>query len=296
MRKVLVLGGRGMLGQMISRVLSRSKSLTVEKTARQQGMGSLYFDVEEGTDGLRRILKDQGPFDYLINCIGVLQGDVEERDSKSVRRAIVVNALFPHDLATAAQEAGARVIHVSTDGVFSRYAGVCLEDAPMDCDDIYGKTKSLGEVIAADFLVLRCSIVGPDPLKRRGLLEWFLSQPSDTVIAGFTDHQWNGVTTMQFAELCHALILEGNFEKVRREGPIHHFCPNQTVSKYELLQLFKCTFQRQVMIRPVAGQATPVSRVLDTRYKALRELSGYGLPVQDAVQQLACEIPGAGCS
>lgn len=296
MPKVLLLGGRGMLGQMIYRVLSRSKPLTVKKTARERGIDGSYFDVEEGIDGLRTILKDQGPFDYIINCIGVLQGEVDEQDSKSLRRAIVVNALFPHNLAAAAREVGARVIHVSTDGVFSRDAGVCLEDAPTDCDDIYGKTKSLGEVITADFLILRCSIVGPDSLKRRGLLEWFLSQPSDTMIAGFTDHQWNGVTTMQFAELCHALILEGHFEKVRREGPIHHFCPNQAVSKYELLQLFKCAFHRQVMIKPVAGQAPPVHRVLDTRYNSLRELFGYGLPMQNAVQQLAFEISAAGSS
>lgn len=296
MRKVLVLGGRGMLGQMIYRVLSRSKLVTVEKTARERGTDSLFFDVEEGSDSLRRILKDHGPIDYVINCIGVLQRDVDEQDSKSVRRAIIVNALFPHDLATFAREVGARVIHVSSDGVFSRLAGVCIEDTPVDCDDLYGRTKSLGEVITTNFLVLRCSIIGPDPLKRRGLLEWFLSRPSGAVIAGFTDHQWNGVTTIQFAELCRALILEGYFEKVRREGPIHHFCPNQTVSKYELLQLFKHTFRRQVTIRPLAGKASPVSRVLDTRYKALRELSGYGLSMQDAVQQLACEILGAGCS
>ncbi len=177
MYKVLVLGGQGMLGHMVVRVLSHSKQLNVGFTSRKQQAGC-YFNVEDGIDELRQIMERHGPFNYLINCIGVLSSQINEQDFKSVRRAILINALFPHDLVTLIQETQTRVIHISTDGVFSGTSSEAyLEDAPHDCIDIYGKTKSLGEVRQQGALTLRCSIIGPDPIGKEGLLVWFLSQP-----------------------------------------------------------------------------------------------------------------------
>lgn len=290
MVKVLILGGSGMLGQMMDRVLSRSELLTVKQTRRRHESDAFYFDVEEGIHGLRQILEYHGLFDYIINCIGVLRTSMDEQDSKSVHRAIIINSLFPHDLATLTQETGARVIHVSTDGVFSVRAGICHEDTPVDCGDVYGKTKSLGEVMAPNFLILRSSLIGPDPLEKKGLLEWFLSQPPGAQVSGYTDHQWNGVTTLQFVQLCRALIVEGHFEAVRREAHLHHFCPNRAVSKYELLQLFRYAFKTEVTVEPVASRETPVRRVLDTRHKTVKQLFGYGRPMQQAIEELTTEM------
>jgi len=279
-----------MLGQMVRRLLSRLDGLSVECTTRGQKLSPFYFDAEQGSGRLEEILTRYGPFDYLINCIGALSHTIDEHDSQSVRRAIQVNALFPHDLAAMAQATGSRVIHISTDGVFARNAGVCLEDSPTDSDDVYGDTKRLGEVIGPSFLTLRCSIIGPNLTKKRGLLEWFRSQPLGREVHGFTDHMWNGVTTFQFAKLCSLLISEQHFDRVRYEAPVHHFCPNKTVSKYELLQMFRTSFRPDITVKPMKSRGTPISRILDTRYHSLKGLFGYGIPMQNAIEELSAEM------
>ncbi len=279
-----------MLGQMVERLLSKSDGIYVNHTCYRQGSSPLYFNVEDGLDGLHQIVERFGPFNYFINCIGILSSKIDQKDSKSVRRAILVNALFPHELATLAQEIKARVIHTSTDGVFNKSAGVCLEDSPQECDDVYGKTKSLGEVIAPSVLNLRCSIIGPNSLKKQGLFEWFHNQSPGAEVHGYKDHVWNGVTTLQFAKLCRELILQGCFDLVRDEAPVHHFCPNQTVSKYELLQFFKAAFRPDMTVKPVTNEERPVHRILDTRYNSLKDIFGYGKSMQDAIDEMATEI------
>jgi len=292
MNTVLVLGKKGGLGHMVERVLSRSEALVTHGTCRGHESDPFDFNVENGLSGLQRIVEDNGPFDYLINCIGVLRPDIDERDAESVRRAERINSRFPHALADLADQIGARVIQISTDGVFSDGAGVCLEDTPTSCADSYGKTKSSGEVIAPGVLNLRCSIIGPHPRKKEGLVEWFRSQEPGAEIPGYTDHLWNGVTTLQLARLCRLVILEQRFDSIRSEGPVHHFCPNQVVTKEELLQIFKLEFEQQVTIKPVPAPWGPVNRVLDTRYVEIRKLYGHDLPTQEAIRELAAEICG----
>lgn len=279
-----------MLGQMVERLFRRSEGLFVKHTDRFQKRDPFHFDVDDGIERLHRIVEEQGPFDYLINCIGILNSKIDEEDSDSVRRAISVNAFFPHVLSNLAQEIGARVIQISTDGVFAKNAGVCLEDSPLYCEDAYGKTKSLGEVIAPGFLNLRCSIIGPNKLKTQGLLEWLRSQPSGSEVHGYTNHIWNGVTTLQLAKLCRQLILQELFDLVRDESAVHHFCPNKALSKYELLQLFKNAFRSDLTVIPVKSQGGPIHRILDTRYKSLRDLFGYGRSMKVAMDELLAEM------
>jgi len=290
MKRVIILGGAGMLGQMVLKVFSRSKEIAAKYTSRERKSGPFYFDVEEGLGGLREIIEGEGPFDYIINCIGVLSSGIDQQNPQTVTRAILVNSLFPRELLTLAQNIGTRVIHISTDGVFGRNAGICLENRKLDPDDVYGKTKSLGEVIAPNFLTLRCSIIGPDAEKRRGLLEWFLNQPKGAEVNGYTDHLWNGVTTLQFANLCLKLVVSGSFDAVRNEGPIHHFCPNGSLSKYELLVLFKNAFRSDIRINPVMSEEGPLCRILDTRYKRLKDMFGYARPMKGAINELLAEM------
>lgn len=287
MQKVLVLGGTGMLGQMVYRVLSQSEGLRVKCTSRSQSPDALYLNVEDVTGRLQQILERYGPFDYIVNCIGVVKAHIDERDSDSVRRALVVNALFPHQLTTVVAESKTRVIQPSTDGVFSGDSNEpYLEDAQHDCVDIYGKTKSLGEVRKSGFLNFRCSIVGPDPIGKKGLLEWFLAQPDGKELCGYTDHLWNGVTTLQFARLCEQMIVQDRFSEIWDESPVHHFCPNQPVSKYELLEIFKSVFGKRVTIIPSRGTGSPVRKILITRYHSLKGLFGFGLSMEQAVREL----------
>jgi dTDP-4-dehydrorhamnose reductase len=288
--KVLILGGNGMLGQMVFQFLSRSKEIIAEQTSREQENTPFHFDVKDGINKLRHILERNKPFDYLINCIGILNNEIDVQVSLSIRRAIHINALFPHDLAALSQEFGVRVIHISTDGVFVRNAGVCFEDNSLTCGDVYGKTKSLGEVVAPGFLNLRCSIIGPNVSKEQGLLEWFLRQPRGAEVKGYTNQMWNGVTTLQFAKLCEQLISLDLFDTVWEESSVHHFCPNREVSKYELLQMFRDICRPDMKVEQSKSLDMPVSRILDTQYKSLKKIFGDGYSMRQTIKEMATEM------
>lgn len=290
MSVVLVLGTRGGLGHMVERILLRCAALTTIGTSRGDVSGTFYFDVKNGLRGLQQIVQEHGPFDYLINCIGILRSAIDESDVESVHRSEAVNAIFPHTLADLADKIGAKVIHVSTDAVFSNGAGMCSEDDPISCTDIYGKSKVRGEIIAPSVLNFRCSIIGPHPYKKEGLVEWFRAQKPGTEVLGYKDHLWNGVTTLQLAQLFRLIILEQRFELIRNEGPIHHFCPNRVVSKEELLRILKSEFDQPVEIRPVLAPGGSINRVLKTRYVEIKKLCGHDLPMQKAIRELLSEM------
>jgi dTDP-4-dehydrorhamnose reductase len=285
MPAVLVLGGDGMLGQAVVRVLMQSPALRVEFTTRR-GQSGHQFDLEEGRDHLAALVRDRRVH-FIVNCIGVVSARIDPSRPDSVRQAVAANGLFPFDLASVAIDAGARVLHVSSDGVFSGRADVpYVEDTPTDAEDAYGRTKILGEVVAPNVLNVRCSIVGLDPVRRRGLLEWFLAQPCGSTVDGFVDHRWNGVTSRQFGELCAGIIDNGRFESLRNEGAVHHYCPNETLSKYELLTLFREVWRKNVTVRPATSHGGPVHRVLGTTRRTIPEVFGRNRSMRDVLERL----------
>jgi dTDP-4-dehydrorhamnose reductase len=288
MTRVLVLGSTGMVGQAVLRVLSREPRLSVQGTHRRGGAEDpLRFEAEHGVNGLRALLDRAGPFSHIINCIGSTDTNVGWADPENVQRSILLNALFPHQLAAVARQSKSRVIHVSTDGVFAGSANTYDESAPADCTDVYGRTKSLGELTGEGCLTFRCSIVGPDRARKRGLWEWFHGLPEGARVPGFTNRIWCGVTSLQFAELCRRIVMEGRFEKIRGESPVHHFCPNRALSKFDLLGLFKAALHKQVEIVP--EEATPLRRILTTRYRAVRDFFGHDQDIGESIRQLAAE-------
>jgi len=291
MTKILVLGSMGMLGHMVLKVLSKEGTFIVDGTHRTNRDDLFYFDAEKKFDKPGLICNERIGYDYLINCIGITKDKIDEKNSDSVIQAIKINAVFPHKLAQYAASTGMKVIHISTDGVFSGSSGEpYLEDALHDCTDIYGKTKSLGEANNSCILNIRCSIIGPDPTGQRGLLNWFLGLPQKAQVQGYTNHIWSGVTTFQFAQLCCRIILGGTFDLVRREAPVHHFCPNHAISKNELLQLFKKVFRPDISVEAVKAPRTPVSRILDTQYHSLKSVFDYGHTMKNAIDELTSEI------
>jgi len=287
--RVLVLGRTGMLGHVVTGVLSRAEGIEVEGTERSTPSSPLYFDAVAGAEGLRALWRRRGGYRFVINCIGTTKAAFDERDPRAVEAAIRVNAILPHEVAAVAAEVDARALHISTDGVFSGAAGACAEDAPHDCLDAYGKTKSLGEVAAPEVLTLRCSIVGLDPGGCRGLLEWFMGLPDGKEVIGYTDSLWSGVTSLQFARLCQRIIQQDAFKALRDESPVHHFVPNRALSKFELLQLFREAFGRRVVVTPGSTPGGPVTRTLVSRYRGLRQLFGAGQEMAEAVRELALE-------
>lgn len=266
MARVIVIGAAGLLGGEVVRAL-RTAGADVVPTGRRPQAGWLMFDAVR--DAPEILFRDRDA-DLVVNCAAVLATEIDAGDPTSVRRAELVNARFPHALAAAAEAAGARLTHVSTDAVFRNDAGRCFEDDDRFSDDLYGSTKLRGEPTAANALTLRCSFVGRDPVRRRGLLEWLLVQPAESEVPGFVDHAWNGLASLQVAAICAALIDTALFTQAREEGAVHHVFEDPPISKYELLVLCARAFGAGVSVVP-RESGCPVTRVLGTRRRTLAE-------------------------
>lgn len=284
--RVLILSRTGMLGYMVYKVLARESDLTVSGTHRLDKMDPLYFDREDGLEKLEVICRQAGGFEYFINCIGITADRIKVCDSKSLLSAINVNAVFPHELAAFAENHDIRVIHISTDGVFSGHVESHDESSPPNCMDVYGRTKSLGEAISDRVLNIRCSIIGPSPYTKGGLYEWFISQPEKAVVSGYTNHYWNGITTLQFAELCRAIIESNYYDTLRSVSSIFHFAPNDSLSKYELLKLFQTALRKDITVVPTEHPGGPVKRILKSKYRELELLYKCGIPMADVIYKM----------
>jgi dTDP-4-dehydrorhamnose reductase len=224
---------------------------------------------------------------WVVNAIGVIKPYINDDNAAEVERAVTVNALFPHLLARAAEQTGCRVLQIATDCVFSGSKGKYTEKDSHDPLDVYGKTKSLGEVYSANMHHLRCSIIGPEPKGHVSLLDWFLGQPSNAGVSGYVNHQWNGVTTLHFAKLCHGVIEHG------LDLPhVQHLVPQGVVSKAELLECFRREYRREdIAITPTEAK-TVIDRTLATLGGSLnRQLwaaAGYEEP--PSVPQMVAEL------
>jgi len=283
---VLVLGAIGMLGHMVCRVLEEASTVVVHRTHLGDKNDPYYFDVESGLKILGTICDRASGYDYFINCIGMLAAKIKQEDPNSIRKAIKLNALFPHELSAFAKEREIKVIHISTDGVFSGEAECYDEDGIHDCTDLYGITKSLGEALDDHFLNLRCSIIGPSPFEKGGLLEWFLGQPDGAVVSGYTNHIWHGVSTYQFAKLCLKIIEENSFDSLREESSVFHFAPNEPITKYQLLCLFRDNFGKNIKVEAMQSDKRIYQRILSTKYKGLRAIYPHCLPAAEMISEL----------
>lgn len=287
-KNILILGITGMLGHMVEKILSGESDLTVSGTHISEQNDSFYFRAEKGIDKLEHIYRKTGGYDYMINCIGITADKIRVEDSDSIILATLINSCFPHQLAKLAEKFNFRVIHISTDGVFSGFAQSYDEDAAHDCPDVYGKTKSIGEVLTCEkFLNIRCSIIGPSPIEKRGLFEWFRSQPDGSTVCGYTNHIWNGITTLQFAEICRAIIKNDKFDRLRAESAVFHYAPNKPITKYELLNTLKEILGKNIIIEPEGQSDEQIRRILESKYGGLRSLCNHGTSMVDAIEQLA---------
>lgn len=278
MAKILVLGKTGMLGSFVYQYLKHSSKHIVFGTVREKKYVEKkekirQFDVENflkrATD-FSYLLN----FDYIINCIGIIKPYCRDIDPIGIRNAILVNALFPHMLSAYCAKSKVKLIQIATDCVFSGKDGNYSENAAHDAIDVYGKTKSLGEVFNGDVLNIRCSIVGPELKTKLGLLEWFLNQDDNSQIQGYSHHKWNGVTTLQFAKLCLKIIESNMFTRLINDSHIYHFIPNNTVSKFELLKLFQLVFKKNITITSVSNK-DKIDRTLTTNYPSFTNFYGH---------------------
>lgn len=178
--------------------------------------------------------------DAVVNCVGIVKQDAASKDPY---QSIAVNALFPHRLAQACAAAGARLIHLSTDCVFTGRRGNYSERDPSDAEDIYGRTKWLGEVNYPRALTVRTSMIGRELAGAHGLVEWFLSQRGGKV-RGFRRAVFSGFTTQELSNIVGDVI-----EKHEGLSGVWHVAA-EPINKYDLLTLVKGAYGLDVGIEP----------------------------------------------
>lgn len=295
MKQVLVLGASGMLGGMVADILSRDPDLQVAATVRSDRLAQacdrlipscrwLRFDAE--TDDVRPLLADN-TFDAVINAIGIIKPYIKDDNQAQTERAVRINALFPHLLARAAAEQGVRVLQIATDCVYSGRDGNYGEAAPHDALDVYGKSKSLGEVAAANVAHIRCSIIGPEPKAHVSLLDWFLGQAPGATVNGFTNHLWNGVTTLHFGKACAGIIKAG-LELPQKL----HLVPTATITKADMLGCFAQAYGRTDITVNYVAAGTVIDRTLQAANPELNrrvwQAAGYETPptVPDMIAEM----------
>lgn len=236
MKRVMLLGCVGMAGHVIADYLSNKDGYDIYGVARSEGKFVTHIlDVTE-FDRLQELIKMIKP-DYIINCVGVLVS----ASTKNICAAIQINSYLPHYLDMLGKKHNFKLIHISTDCVFSGRTGGYRENSFKDGDDNYARTKALGEVINEVDLTIRTSIIGPE-LKSNGtgLLDWFLKQTND--VNGYSKAYWSGVTTLELAKAIHEFIkqdIHGLFQ----------LCPDERISKYDLLKLFSVVWSKPIVIK-----------------------------------------------
>ena len=262
--KVLVLGASGLIGHQVYNYLKYSNCYQLYNISHQYKIqeDTILLNVRDESTLVDEILSIMPKF--IINCIGILINGSNE-DSEN---AIFLNSYMPHRLARIAEKINAKLIHISTDCVFSGdKREPYIESDEKDGRGIYAKTKGLGEIVNDRHLTLRTSVVGPE-LKKNGeeLFHWFMNQKGE--ISGYTNAIWSGVTTLELAKAV-------KWSMDHRVTGLYHVTNNTVISKFELLHLFKKYTKIDINIIPFAGEYVDKS-FIDTRL-----LIGYGIPSYD---------------
>lgn len=247
-KRVIILGSTGMLGHQVYHHLKSVEKYQIIDVAFRNKLNSqsIILDLSNRQE-LEKLLYEVAP-DYIINCVGVLINGAHANPAN----AIYLNSYLPHLLAQISDKISAKLIHISTDCVFSGEKGNYVEKDEKDGKDIYSKTKALGEVESSSHLTLRTSIIGPE-LKNNGegLFHWFMGQTGS--INGYDKAIWSGVTTIQLAKI---IEFSMNFNL----AGLHHVTNNEKIKKYELLMLFKDISKKDISINSIEGK--PVDKSL----------------------------------
>jgi dTDP-4-dehydrorhamnose reductase len=234
--RVAILGGTGMLGDA---VVSAFKGFTGEVivSTRNEDLDGFppemkVIHFEAGEDEVAVALDSLEPGDYVVNCIGIIKTAIDEKDTESLKRAVEINSKFPSELAKYAELRGLKVIQIATDCVFSGKKGNYSETEAHDPVDLYGVTKSQGEIKSPSMMHLRVSIIGREKRGFTSLFEWVARRKPNAQITGFTNHFWNGIPAIHFGKLARAIVEQGFFEP-----GVHHIIPRDSVTKAQLVRL-----------------------------------------------------------
>lgn len=267
--KILVLGVSGMLGNAMLRVMAETGEHDVRGTARSAS-ALRHFDPPlasriltgldvEHFDALAGVFQEVRP-EVVVNCIGLVKQLTEADDPL---QALPINSLLPHRLARLCALVGARLVHVSTDCVFNGAKGAYRESDFSDAEDLYGRSKFLGEVAYPHTITLRTSIIGHELSGAHGLVEWFLGQCGS--VKGYRRVIFSGLPTVELSRIVRDIVLP----RPALSGLFH--VAAAPINKYELLKLVAVAYAKQIEIEP--DDRVVIDRSLNA--DRFREATGY---------------------
>ena len=269
--KVLILGSSGLIGHQVYNYLKDNSDFSLSNISHTRKLNNetILLDARKEQyffDQIRHIQPN-----YIVNCIGVLISEAKE-DPES---AMFLNAHLLHRLVNLANNINAKLIHMSTDCVFSgNKQSPYLETDEKDGSDTYAKTKSLGEIVSKNHLTIRTSVIGPEIINGSGeLFHWFMNQSG--VIEGFTKAIWSGATTIELAKAIKWFINNNTIGLYQLTNGI-------PIKKYDLLHLFKKYTNKNIEIAKVDGIFTNKSFV-DTRQEINYQLPTYDEMIREMV-------------
>lgn len=245
--RILILGGDGMLGHQLLKSLAvrNEVKVTLRQDIEAYRKFCLFTDLNSFTgidvrslERLSEVIANFHP-EVVINAVGIVK---QRETAKEIIPSLEINSLLPHKLSVLCKMAKTRLIHLSTDCIFSGKKGNYKENDLSDADDIYGRTKYLGEVHDPHCLTLRTSIIGYELSRKKSLLEWFLSQ-TDTV-KGFTKAIYTGFTTLEMSRIIEKLLIEHP-----EASGIYHVS-SEPINKYNLLLLCREKLGHAIEIVP----------------------------------------------
>jgi dTDP-4-dehydrorhamnose reductase len=282
--KVLILGVTGMLGNAMFRVLSDGADLDVFGTTRSNNdrhhfssnfPGRIIVGIDvENNDSLVRAFCTARP-DVVVNCVGLVK---QLADANDPLQAVPINTLLPHRLSALCQTTGARLVHISTDCVFSGTKGNYLETDFPDAYDLYGRSKLLGEVDYPHAITLRTSIIGHELVGNRSLVNWFLAQQGS--VEGFTKAVFSGLPTVELATVVRDVVLRLN----ELHGLYH--VSAKPINKFDLLHIVAKAYGKNIEIKP--SEELVIDRSLNS--DRFSEATGYTQPDWPALVQRMCEF------
>ena len=273
--RVLILGSTGLIGHQVYNYLKGSGLYELHNIAYRNKLqeNTILLDVRDENNLIEQIVSIKPQ--YIVNCIGILISG----SNKDPENAIFLNAYMPHRLARLADTIDAKLIHISTDCVFSGdKKEPYIETDEKDGRGVYAKSKGLGEIFSNKHLTLRTSVIGPE-LKTDGeeLFHWFMNQQGD--ISGFTKVIWSGITTIELEK-----AVKWSIENTITG--LYHVTNNSSISKYELLKLFKKYTKKDIDIKPVYGNNVDKS-FIDTRLLINYKIPSYDQMIFDMVCLIA---------
>jgi len=229
--RIFIFGRNGMLGNYVYSYFKTNTTYDI--------LGITRKDIDLSDIASFKLLDDKFKAgDVIINCVGV----IKQRDNADDIDFIIVNSVFPHYLQKVCKKTGAKLINISTDCVFSGSTGDYDEHSFHDAEDIYGKTKSIGEPVGST--TIRTSIIGEELNNFCSLIEW-VKRSKDSTVLGYSNHFWNGITCLQFAKICKYIIENNLFWK-----GVQHIMSPKKLSKYRLVILISKVYGLNITVTP----------------------------------------------